>query len=310
MPRLDIGVGAGNFGNVISTIISPTTDNSNGQNLLISIQNPVVGTTYTYQVIIQVTPLVSQVEFMPGVNVAWWDTPLASGTATGSSFSRTVPELGTWTWSTAGNYSWQWGEGLSRSISLWGYSKWEPNQPPIARVSVTPYMGPVGSAFTFDAGASSDPDGTIASYNWDFGDGVTGFGKTTTHAYTSAGIYIVTLTVTDTSGNSATATTKVTAVYKFTGFLPPLGPGPKEFKAGSTIPVKFQLTDYNGNSVSTATGTASIKTVPAASAAIRYDATAMQYIANLKTPKGVSGSYTITLNLNDGTSYTVTVILK
>jgi PKD repeat protein len=317
MPRLDIVVWAGNTGNVISTIISPKTDNSSGiylaeggQNLSINIQNPGVGTTYTYQVIIQVTPLVPQVEFMPRVGVGWWDVNLASGTATGNSLSRTVPELGTWTWSTAGDYSWQWGEDLSRSISLWGYSNAETNQPPIARMSVTPYMGPAGSAFTFDASASSDPDGTIASYNWDFGDGVTGFGKTTTHAYTSAGIYIITLTVTDTSGNSATATTKVIAVYKFNTFLPPLGPGPKEFKAGATVPVKFQLIDYNGNSVSTATGIASMNTVPVASVAIRYDATAMQYIANLKTPKGVSGSYTITLNLNDGTIYTVTVILK
>lgn len=126
------------------------------------------------------------------------------------------------------------------------------------------------------------------------------------------GITVVTWTATDASGNSATATTTVTAVYNFGGFLPPLvinGVGNGLFKAGSTIPVKFQLTDYYGNPVSTATGTASINTSPAASADIRYDATAMQYIANLKTPKGVTGNYTITVNLDDSSTHTISVTL-
>ncbi len=143
MPNLNYGVwfidvGAGNTGNVISTITSPTTDDSKGislgpggQYLNIRIENPAPGTTYTYQVIIQVTPLVPRVEFMPNVSVSWWETFVASGTATGSSLSRTVPELGTWTWSTAGDYNWQWGEGINRSVSLQGYSNVVTNQPPI-----------------------------------------------------------------------------------------------------------------------------------------------------------------------------------
>ncbi|MBI4285039.1 MAG: PxKF domain-containing protein [Chloroflexi bacterium] len=122
------------------------------------------------------------------------------------------------------------------------------------------------------------------------------------------GTTVVTWTATDASGNSATATTTVTATYNFGGFLPPLGPGPKEFKAGSTIPVKFQLFDYDGNAVGTASGTAAMT---GASAAIRYDADAQQYIANLKTPKGAApGSYTITVTLDDGTSHSVSVTLK
>ena len=75
--------------------------------------------------------------------------------------------------------------------------------------------------------------------------------------------------------------------------------------------MKFRLTDYYGNPVSTASGTASINTSPAASAGIRYDAIAMQYIANLKTPKGAApGSYTITVTLDDLTKHTITVILN
>ncbi len=49
----------------------------------------------------------------------------------------------------------------------------------------------------FDGSASSDSDGTIADYSWDFGDGSTGSGVTASHTYSTGGTYTVTLTVTD-----------------------------------------------------------------------------------------------------------------
>ncbi|MFJ4275373.1 S8 family serine peptidase [Streptomyces coelicoflavus] len=63
----------------------------------------------------------------------------------------------------------------------------------------------------FDASGSTDPDGDIASYAWDFGDGKTGTGATPSHTYAAAGTYDVTLTVTDGAGNSDTATRSVRA---------------------------------------------------------------------------------------------------
>lgn len=63
---------------------------------------------------------------------------------------------------------------------------------------------------SFDASSSSDPDGTINSWVWDFGDGETGTGKTVTHAYATAGDYAVKLTVTDDKGAAAAATQSVT----------------------------------------------------------------------------------------------------
>jgi CSLREA domain-containing protein len=57
---------------------------------------------------------------------------------------------------------------------------------------------------TFDGSASIDPDGTVASYSWSFGDGTNGVGVSPSHTYSTTGTFTVTLTVTDNQGLAST----------------------------------------------------------------------------------------------------------
>jgi PKD repeat protein len=70
---------------------------------------------------------------------------------------------------------------------------------PVARPG-GPYSGTMGTAVSFNGSTSSDPDGTIVSYSWNFGDGSTGAGANVTHVYNASGTFIVKLTVTDDKG--------------------------------------------------------------------------------------------------------------
>lgn len=83
------------------------------------------------------------------------------------------------------------------------------NQPPVANAGPD-QTGVVNLSLTFNGSASSDPDGTLTSYRWDFGDYSTATGATVSHTYSTAGSYTATLTVTDDGGATASDTSQVT----------------------------------------------------------------------------------------------------
>jgi PKD repeat protein len=140
------------------------------------------------------------------------------------------------------------------------------NQSPSASFAVLPPAPSVAAWARFDATASTDPDGSIVSYQWSFGDGATATGNVVYHQFTSAGTFPVTLTVTDNGGatNSATQPVQVgtpmqapVASFTFSPSSPIVG-SPVVFNASSSydpdgVIVSYQW-DLNGDGTVDTTG--------------------------------------------------------
>ena len=87
------------------------------------------------------------------------------------------------------------------------------NDPPVANAGPD-QSATLGNGLNFNGSGSSDPDGSIVSYGWDFGDGQSATGTTTSHTYNATSSYTVTLTVIDNGGatDTDTATVVITEV--------------------------------------------------------------------------------------------------
>ncbi|WP_233274695.1 extracellular catalytic domain type 1 short-chain-length polyhydroxyalkanoate depolymerase [Haladaptatus cibarius] len=92
------------------------------------------------------------------------------------------------------------------------------NNTPTASASATSNSPAVGESVSFDGSGSVDSDGTIASYDWELGDGATGTGAAVSHSYDSAGEYTATLTVSDDAGATDTDSVVVTVGDEFSGY--------------------------------------------------------------------------------------------
>jgi len=164
--------------------------------------------------------------------------PVASATATptGGSAPLTVSFDGTASADADGtiiNYSWDFGDGTSgtgvTTSHVYATGTYTAqllvtdnegafgstplvitatNLPPISSFTATPTSGAAPLTVALNGSASNDPDGSITSSVWNFGDGATGTGLTATHTY-PVGVFTASLTVTDNNGLVATSTRSI-----------------------------------------------------------------------------------------------------
>ncbi|TDN90835.1 PKD domain-containing protein [Microbacterium sp. BK668] len=183
----------------------------------------------------------------PDGTIASWAWTFGDGTtATGATATRTYTADGTYTVGLTVTDDKGATHTATRSVTVAAPA----NQPPTAVIG-TPTIS--GRTVTVSGAGSTDPDGTIASWAWTFGDGTTAAGATATRTYTADGTYTVGLTVTDDKGATHTATRSVTVTAP-----PPPPPPPSALVAddfGRTVANGWGTADVGGGW--TLTGTAS-----------------------------------------------------
>jgi len=126
-----------------------------------------------------------------------------------------------------------------------------PNQSPTASFTANPTSGVAPLEVSFNASNSSDSDGTIINYQWDFKDGYTGNGVTVNHTFSSAGSYNVKLTVTDNEGATDSATKNITVTDSITTNQSPTA----SFTANPTSGVSPLQVTFNASSSYDSDGT-------------------------------------------------------
>lgn len=106
-------------------------------------------------------------------------------------------------WGYDGFFNIEYGSmNIQRYIAWPEYNHSSFNCPPVAHLGGF-YTGSLNDEIYFDGSDSLDDDNEQLRYEWEFGDGTNGEGKTITHIYPSTGIYEVILTVTDSENKSS-----------------------------------------------------------------------------------------------------------
>jgi PKD repeat protein len=192
--------------------------------------------------------------------------PTASFTSSCTSLTCALDASGSSTNGASATYAWEFGDGQSGSGVSPQHTYAASGSYPVTltvttsggtstvtgTVSATRVNEPPTAAFSytcsalrcsFDAGASADADGTIASYAWSFGDGTTATGATPQHTYADAGARMVQLEVTDNDGATASTSKEVTVSAAAVGFVAAVSTNASTTNARVTVPGSVQPGD-------------------------------------------------------------------
>ncbi len=200
-------------GNAGSSTVIVAVSNMDNTPPSTAITGPASGTVYTAPQMVAISASasdnagVAKVEFYDGLGLKGTDT----ASPYTYSWNITASDNGVHSWTSraydaAGNTGTSSPVTLTVNISL-------SNRPPTSSFVFSPTSPRPRQKITFNASSSFDPDGSVISYFWSFGDGKTASGKVTTKSYTMAGNYTAMLTVTDNRGANGTSA-KIVAVRK------------------------------------------------------------------------------------------------
>ncbi len=169
------------------------------------------------------------------------------------------------------------------------YRYWDSGKPPVASFTATPSPALVGSPVRFNGSGSSDPDGRIVSYSWDFGDSTGATGANVSHTYLTYGTFNATLTVTDNESFTDTTyrnlTVRAPPIATFTAAPNPATVGANvSFDASASEDLDGTIVAYRWDFGDSTMGTGVITTHP-------YPA---------------PGTYNVTLNVTDNDGLTGT----
>jgi PKD repeat protein len=169
------------------------------------------------------------------------------------------------------------------------------NQPPVVAVSnSTPVAGIAPVAVAFSSAGTYDPDGSIAAYDWDFGDGSVGStAANPTHSYSTPGTYYASLVVTDNGGLSSSRMLTITVTGDNRIFVSSVNMTLASNKAGTTAKAAVTIKGIDGQVKSGATVSGVWSgVVSGSSSAI----TASTGTATLTSPRSKrSGTFTFTV---------------
>jgi len=233
---------------------------------------------------------------------------LATGTSSGMNSNLSVPVLG-------GNY-YIVVDGAGTGDALTNYTDYASvgrfsltgswSAPVVANVApvalttgTTPTSGTAPLTVTFVGSNSYDPDGVIASYLWNFGDGTTSTLSNVSHTYSSAGTYNASLTVTDNSGAQSVGTLSIIA-----SAVPPVVSS-KYLKVSSMVTswvrststtgyasCKIRVLDQSGNAVRNASVNVTVSGLVSGTATAATDSSGYVTINSSKISSSLKGTIT------------------
>lgn len=174
----------------------------------------------------------------PGVTISSYAWSFGDGTPVTTTASPTTPHV----FAQAGTY--KVSLTITNSVGLTSTASQTvtvDEAPSAVMAQPSPAQPLVGQKVAFDGSGSTDPDGAITGYSWNFGDGSGPVGGAKpTHTYTRAGNYTVTLTVTDSDGHTATVSQSLiagappSASFKVASPADPVQSSPVSFDASAS----------------------------------------------------------------------------